>query len=208
MSINELALARFLAKQAALSKDISSNKVTSAVTRSVDSTKVSSKPVFIQQYTAQEFREAIKNAGVREITSTDGKVIKQRIKDHVRKDQVEAINKYIGYDNKKDFGSQLMNAESKARLEIQPLNYDGPTRQEERRMKASATGYVSGTNDSIKRKLTDLQTRERLIVEKMCELEDKSTKSESLSERIQLKGEANIERQRLEHVRKQIDQLT
>ena len=208
MSINELALARFLAKQAALSKQIDSGKTTSTLTRSVDSAKVASKPVFVQELTAKEFLEALRNAGVREVSSPDGKVIKQRIKDNVRKDQIAAINKYVGYNNQDNLGSQLMNAEAKAKREMsaQPA-YDGPSRQEQRRLNASVAGYVSGVPDAVQRRLNDLLTRERLIVEKMCELEDKCVKSADASMRLQLKGEANVERERLEHVRKQIEQL-
>ena len=209
MNGNDLALASLLTQQSKLNVKADEQRTAApTITQKLDSSKVAIAPQPVKQLSAEEFREAIKNAGKRPFTNEKGEVVMQRVKDCVRGDQIAAINGYVGYNKKEDFASQLMNAESKARQAVNPVKHDGLTRQEKRRLDASVKGWVKGLPNAEDRMLTDLQSRERLIVEAICGFEDKWSKSTDSQERAQLKGMANVERSRLESVRKQMEKLT
>lgn len=83
-----------------------------------------------------------------------------------RNDTIKAIGAYCGYDFNGDFGTQETMARAQAMRERNGLDLSkGLTRQETRRVQASAMGYVHGMPDGTKKTIENLLRREVLVAE-------------------------------------------
>lgn len=110
---------------------------------------------------AHGFLVAMRDAGKRR--TEEGKpFVDQR---EVRNDQVKAIHAYCGYDNRRDFGSQDLEARAKAQRELR----GAPKTVEVVKPSQSVAGYVAGMPKPSQRILLNLQARERAAAEAMID---------------------------------------
>lgn len=87
-----------------------------------------------------------------------------------RDEIIAAIAGYVGYDNRRDFGSQDQAAKAKAQRELAGNKVvGGPTRSEERTAARSLQGFVAGMPHPAQRILLNLQARERAAAEAMID---------------------------------------
>lgn len=154
---------------------------------------------------ARGFMLALREAGNRLITGEDGKTHKVHQADQVRSDKIKAMQAFIGYDNTKDFGPQLMAAEMKAKSKLQPIDISGPSRSEQRRIQSTVKGYVAGARDGHAAKMADLKGRERMAVEALLKYEKEGLASADENERNKLLALRDFEIQRLKSIRAEID---
>lgn len=153
---------------------------------------------------ATSFLSACKTAGRRindkGIPFTDPK--------EVRNDLIKAIHAYIGYDNRRDFGSQDIEARSQAQRELRGVA-PGPTRDEKRAASRTVGGFVAGLPDHKVRALANLRAREVAAVEAMIE-HDKgaSDAKRSTADRLLSQGLADVERDRIAHIRADIERMS
>lgn len=152
----------------------------------------------------KEFLVALRNAGYRK--DNQGKSFLD--KSEIRPDAVKAIDAYCGYDPKGDFGSQELNAKSKAQREIRKANGEdlgqGPTRDEIRRAQASLKGFVNGNPDLVKQKIADLEAREAMAAAELIEQEKLGETLPTEQERAKAKAKAQLERERIQSIRKDL----
>ena len=135
---------------------------------------------------AQGFLIAMRDAGKRR--TAEGKpFVDQR---EVRNDQVKAIHAYCGYDNRRDFGSQDLEARAKAQRELR----GAPKVVETTAPSRSVAGYVAGMPQPSQRILLNLQARERAAAEAMIEAKTDEERA--------------TQRAILDQVQKAIDELT
>lgn len=113
---------------------------------------------------AKGFLLAMRNAGKR----PNDKGIMALQANEVRNDQIKAIHAYIGYDNRRDFGSQEMAARAQAQRELRGAPKTGKV-QEKVAPSRSVAGYVAGMPQPSHRLLLDLQARERCLAEAMID---------------------------------------
>lgn len=89
-----------------------------------------------------------------------------------REETIKAIQAYIGYDVRGDFGSQEQAAKRRATAELQPQrNQGGMTRDEQRSAARSLHGFVAGVPNVGERHTSDLLAREAHTVEEIQELQ-------------------------------------
>lgn len=156
---------------------------------------------------ARGFMLAIREAGNRMVTGEDGRTRKTHFPDQVRSDKMKAIQAFIGYDNTKDFGPQLMTAEMQAKVRLQPIDISGPSRSEKRQLQATVKGYVAGARDTHAAKLADLKGRERMAVDALLKYEKDGLASADEYERNKLLALRDFEMQRLKSIRNEIDKM-
>lgn len=147
---------------------------------------------------ARAFLAAMLNAGKRRndngVLFTDSR--------EVRNDQIKAIHAYCGFDNRRDFGSQETEARAKAQREIRGYKVTGPTREEMKAAARSATGFIAGLPDHQARHLRNLLGQETLEAEAMIQHEkDANDPSRSTADRLLSKGLAELQAEKLKHIR-------
>jgi hypothetical protein len=161
---------------------------------------------------AKDFLLAMRNAGRRVNAETNATYIDQR---EVRNDQIQAIHAffyqetkagkvYVGYDPRRDFGSQDTAARALAQRELR----GAPKVSQETAPSRTFGGYVAGMPDHKARTLANLQGREVAAVDAMLAHEkDAADMSRSEYERTLSAGLADAERERLTHIRADIAAL-
>lgn len=85
-----------------------------------------------------------------------------------RNDLICAIHAYVGYDNRRDFGSQDVEARAKAQRELRGVA-PGPTREEKRSVERTLSGFVAGMPQPAQKLLANLRAREQAAVEAMID---------------------------------------
>ena len=120
-----------------------------------------------------------------------------------RDEIIVAIAGFVGYDNRRDFGSQEMEAKLAAQRAMRPTPVTSVPYQ--RTTVPSAAGYVAGMPDHQRRTLNDLLGREQLAAEKMAE-HQKLARDEKLplAERALNDGLAQVEKARLQQIREDL----
>jgi len=122
----------------------------------------------------------------------------------VRNDLICAIHAYMGYDNRRDFGSQDIEARSQAQRELRGVA-PGPTLEEKRAASRSVGGFVAGLPDHKVRGLANLRAREVAAVEAMLDHEKVAHDSKRCTaDRLLAQGLADVERDRIAHIRADI----
>ncbi len=124
---------------------------------------------------ANGFLQAVRNAGKRK--TEEGKPFFDKSKE--RDDIIKAIHAYIGYDNRRDFGSQEQEARAKAQRELR----GAPKVSEATAPSRSLGGYVAGMPQPAHRILLNLQARERAAAEAMI---DAKTAEEKAAHKVVL----------------------
>lgn len=152
---------------------------------------------------APAYMVALREAGYR--VDATGK----RFFDHnsQRDDLIKAIDAYIGYDSRKDFASQELNARSQAAREIRKARgelFHGPDRHEIRMAQASLSGYVAGMPDNRTKDLANLEARERLAVNTLIEQEHLAMTATTDQEKGKALAMAQVERERLISIRRDL----
>lgn len=160
---------------------------------------------------ARDFLLAMRNAGKR-VTAEGKPFVDQR---EVRNDQIKAIHAFfyqetkagrvfVGYDPKRDFGSQDTAARALAQRELR-----GPVKVSEHTAPSRTLGgYVAGMPDHKARTLANLQGREVAAVDAMLQHQkDADDVSRSASDRELSAGLAEVERERLTQIRADIAAL-
>ena len=104
---------------------------------------------------AKGYLLAVRNAGKR--PNDKGALVFDKA--HERNDLICAIHAYVGYDNRRDFGTQDAEARAKAQRELRGGVVPGPTREEKRSAERSMTGFVKGMPAPQQRMVRDLQAR-------------------------------------------------
>ncbi len=135
---------------------------------------------------AHDFLIAMRNAGKRR----NDKGVMVVHPNEVRNDQIKAIHAYCGYDNRRDFGSQDVEARAKAQRELR----GAPKVVETTAPSRSVAGYVAGMPQPSQRILLNLQARERAAAEAMIEAKTEEERA--------------TQRAILDQVQKAIDELT
>jgi hypothetical protein len=150
---------------------------------------------------AKGFLNACRDAGKRR--NAEGKPIFDARE--VRNDLICAIHAYIGYDNRRDFGSQDIEARSQAQRELRGVA-PGPTREEKRAASRSGRGFIAGLPDHKARRLQDLLARETAAVDAMLQYQKEATEAYKTSrvDALRLEGLAEVERERLSAIRRDI----
>ena len=120
-----------------------------------------------------------------------------------RDEVIAAIAAFVGYDAKRDFGSQEMSAKLAAQRAMNPSPVVAAPFK--RSIIPSTAGYVAGMPDHNRRTLNDLLGRERLAAETRDALVAKA-KDHSLpmAERKLSVGLARVEQCRLDQIREDI----
>lgn len=116
---------------------------------------------------AKGYLLAVRNAGKR--PNDKGALVFDKA--HERNDLICAIHAYVGYDNRRDFGTQDSEARAKAQRELRGGVTPGPTREEKRSAERSMTGFVKGMPAPQQRMVRDLQAR----AVSLAESRDKAT---------------------------------
>jgi hypothetical protein len=161
---------------------------------------------------AKDFLLAMRNAGRRVNAESGATYIDQR---EVRNDQIKAIHSfmyevtpqgkvYVGYDPRRDFGSQDVASRMLAQRELR----GAPKVSHETAPSRTLGGYVAGMPDHKARTLANLQGREQAAVDAMiAHQHDADDMSRSEYERTLSAGLAEAERERLSHIRADIAAL-
>lgn len=97
-----------------------------------------------KKISSKDFLIAMRNAGKRNVNNKI--IFQESLK---RQDEIEAIDKYIGYDYKQDFGLQESNARMRAMQDIKPVKAEAFRRS---LTPSYVIGYVKGANDHIAKK--------------------------------------------------------
>ena|ERR1700722_16570094 len=128
----------------------------------------------------------------------------------VREDKIRAMAAFKGFDSTGNFGAQEVQSLATANREIKnPPRYTGPTRQEQRAINRSLSGFQAGLPVPVKTKLEDLLAREVVAVEAMLDHEKQAADldNRSQAERELSEGMADFERERLASIRREIKML-
>lgn len=148
----------------------------------------------------KEFLIAMLNAGKRNINNKI--IFQESLK---RQDEIDAIDKYIGYDCKKDFGLQESNARMLAMQDIKPVKAQAFKRS---LIPPYITGYVKGANDVIAKKRDHLlASMERCLDNQAKNLAVIQDKKASIEEKLLHQGLYEIECERQKNIKKEIDEL-
>lgn len=124
-----------------------------------------------------------------------------------RNEKIQAIAAFIGWDPSLNFGAQEATANRQAARDIHgPVKPASPLSSRE--AGKSLTGYVSGMPDMTQRKVSHLLAQEREIVDLMLSHQkDSEDMTRSENERTLSLGLAQVEEQRLEHIRNELARL-
>jgi len=185
-------------KSANLAQGVSIPNVRGRKVRAVvnDATAVAiAAPIAIVKIDAVTFTSRMQSAGYR-----------NGVFDHSleRSDKIAAIEAFVGFDSKGNFGSQELNAISKASFEIRQARGErstAPSRAEVRRFNANLSGFVAGMPDRAGVRQNNFLARERLAVDAIIEHEHASMVATNDQDRSVSRMLANAERERLEHIR-------
>lgn len=130
-------------------------------------------------------------------------------KARTQQERIVALAAYVGYDPAKEFGTQVMMADSRAKRELQGFApIPGPSIEEKRAASRSMTGFVAGLPDTTQRKIADLMGRETASAERLIAHErDAADKSRTVAERTLSKGLAEVESERLREIRADLKSL-
>ena len=157
----------------------------------------------VGSYNATGFILAMRQAGRR----ADDRGIPYTKQDEIHNDKIRAIAGYCGYDSRLPFGQQESAALMKAQRELKPASA-GPSRSEQRQANRSMVGFVAGLPDETRRTLLNLQARERASAEAMIQHnKDSRDPSRSAEDRVVSMGLARVEGERLEQIRKDIEEM-
>ncbi len=119
-----------------------------------------------------------------------------------REESIIAIASYIGYDGRLTYAEQEMTAKLRAKGEISPVKVTGPSREEIRSAQRSATGYVAGMPDMIRKTVQDLIGRENLaVMTRNDHVRDARDHSRTMTARKLSIGLARLEQERLTQIR-------
>lgn len=123
------------------------------------------------------FIQAIKLAGWRPRMKDDGKpltradgspILGPTTEINKRADEHIAIQRFIGWDKKELHGTQLSNAQRKARLALDPsLGGNGVPKRHD----PTIAGYVAGSCDAVAKRVAHLEAEERKIVGEIAYLQ-------------------------------------
>lgn len=149
-------------------------------------------------YDAVSFTLAMRNAGKR-VTSNGKPIYDASL---VREDQIKAIAGYIGYTLSDNFGTQELRAKMAAQRTMVPVKAGV-----ERSSLPSVQGFVSGLPDHNQRLIQDLQGRERLAVDAMVDHDRQALVAKTTEEKNFHSTMAQVERERLESIRKDLSHL-
>ncbi len=120
-----------------------------------------------------------------------------------RDEVIQAIAAFVGYDAKRDFGSQEMSAKLAAQRAMNPSSVvAAPYR---RSIVPSTAGYVAGMPDYNRRKLADLRGREELAAKaRDTFVREARDRSRSWAERWHSIALARLEAGRLIEIREEL----
>ena len=160
---------------------------------------------------ASAFMVAIRSAGRRIATNvTEGKVTNAPYTDprEVRNDTICAIHAYCGYNPHENFGSQETAARTQAMRDLRIQKVSGGSRDADRAVARSLTGYVAGAPDNVAKRLADLNGRAEAAVERMIDHEKLSQDSRrTQAERELSAGLAAVEKERISAINSDISAL-
>lgn len=122
---------------------------------------------------AKGFLLAMRNAGKR----PNDKGVMVVHPNEVRNDQIKAIHAFVGYDNRRDFGSQDTEARAKAQRDLRGYQPVGPSREEERAASRTLQGFVAGMPQPSQKLLANLRAREQSIAEAMIDAKTEEERS-------------------------------
>ena len=132
---------------------------------------------------AKGFLLACRDAGkrsfekVNEVTGEVHTVVK-RDEGKVREDLIKAIHAYIGYDTSRDFGSQDIEARTKANREASGrIVTAGLDRSEVKAANRSLAGYIHGMPKPSQVLLANLRAREQAAAEAMIDAKTEAEKA-------------------------------
>ena len=128
---------------------------------------------------AKGFLDAMRTAGKR----PNDKGIMALHPNEVRNDQIKAIHAYCGYDNRRDFGSQDLEARAKAMRDLR----GAPKVTENKSPSRSVAGFVAGMPKPSHRILLDLQARERSVAEAMIDAKTEEEKAQHRAVLMQIR---------------------
>jgi hypothetical protein len=146
---------------------------------------------------AKEYLLSVKNAGKRLTPQGTTTILPLE----VRNDHIKAIAAFIGYDYSRPFGSQELEARSKAARDLRTTPM--PVIQE-KVLRHSVEGYVKGMPDRLMKRLADFQARERLAVANIEAFEKEAKEATSEGARELALTLARAERDRLASIRADI----
>ena len=128
-----------------------------------------------------------------------------------RNDKITAIQLFIGYNHSGSFSTNEMNALSavrKARQSSHPVTAAPSVQGYQEQQAKETTVYVAGLPDGRARRLADLEAREAMAADAMCQHElNASNAPYDSNERKLAEGMAQVERERLQAIRNDIKQL-
>jgi hypothetical protein len=143
---------------------------------------------------------AVKKEHTALISARDFVVGMRRAKD--RQEKVALISQYAGYDPAEDFGTQEMVALRKANQSINPPRNAGSYS-----VRPGAAGYVAGKPNPHEKEIQDLESRERLAVDKMLELEKQALECTDSVVAAVYHAQAEVETQRVFEIRQDLKRL-
>jgi len=149
----------------------------------------------------KQFLIAMRDAGKRFV---DGKpVFQESLK---RNDQIEAIQNFIGYDLKKDFGAQESYARMLAMQEIKPVKSEPFKRT---LVASNVKGFVKGANDPSKKKKDHLNALLLSSLESQAKyLGVIQSSQSSTNEKLLNQGLYEVECERYKVIKSQLDELS
>jgi hypothetical protein len=109
-----------------------------------------------------------------------------------RQETIQAIDKFVGYDQGGDFGQQDTRARSLAQRTLKPVSTKVPTRDEQRSAERSLSGFVHGLPDNVARHLSNLRAQAKKSVAALIEAEKTGNQVAAAVERERLNGECGI----------------
>lgn len=151
-------------------------------------------------YTDSNYLSEIKPPNVPHVPEISAKdFIVQIRKSRSRDERIELIRKFIGYNSALDFATQEMAAVRKANSQMSPKSSPGYYSHT-----PESTTFVAGLPNKAAKELANLQARERLTVERMSDLEFQSKQMKDPSAAQILQAQAEVERQRLNEIQKDL----
>lgn len=150
-------------------------------------------------YDASGFLLALRDAGKR--LTKEGKPFHDP--SQVRDDQIRAIAGFIGYDPCGDFGSQELRARMMAQRALAPVSPVNPSP----RLAGTVHGYIAGMPNELRKRALDLQAREKMAAEAIGEHEKLAAEATDETDRQYHTTLAMIERERLDQIQADLDNL-
>lgn len=156
---------------------------------------------------ADQFILAMRDAGARtfqafnEVTQQHYPVVKI---DHgeIRHDQIKAIAGFIGYNFAENFGAQDLRARLQANAAIKPI-----VAGKDRTVRHIVEGYIAGMPDHKAKHILNLEAQERLTVETLVDHLKAAMNADSTSAKLHHETLAQVERERLASIRKDLMSL-